>query len=82
MVPALGHAIRIFGLSIVACIVALMLAPQIEGAVLSHITGGDAALLPYHPIALSLLGLSVISIVGPGPRRRRLERAFAAPGQG
>jgi putative tricarboxylic transport membrane protein len=77
----LGYVMRILGLSIIAFIVAIVLAGQLESALLKTrlVTGGDYSLILDHQIALVFLGLSV---VWPGPRRGRMEPAGDTPGQG
>ncbi|MDF0601382.1 tripartite tricarboxylate transporter permease [Psychromarinibacter sp. C21-152] len=68
----LGYLMRAFGLSIVAFIVAFILTPELEGAIVSSrlITGDDPWAILSHPIALALLALSVVSIIYLGPWRR------------
>ncbi|MEQ9815053.1 MAG: tripartite tricarboxylate transporter permease, partial [Azospirillaceae bacterium] len=72
----LGCVMRAFGYSIVAFIVAFILTPQLESAVLQSrlLTEDDPSVVLDHPIALGLLALSVISIVVLGPRKRRVKR--------
>lgn len=69
----LGYIMRIFDLSIIAFIVAFVLANQLESALLKTIliTDGDFSEIVNHPIAMGLLVLSVISIVWLGPKRSK-----------
>lgn len=70
----LGYVMRLFGLSIIAFIVAFVLAGQLESALLKTmlITGGDVSQILDHPIAVALLVMSLISIVVLGRRRPSL----------
>jgi hypothetical protein len=76
----LGYAMRLFGLSIIASIVAVAPAGQLGSALLKTkpITGGDVSLI----LAPNFLGLSAVPVGRFGPRRGRSETADAAPGQG
>jgi putative tricarboxylic transport membrane protein len=80
----LGHVMRLLGLSIIAFIVAFVLARQLESALLNTmlIIGGDMTQILDHTIALAFLALSVVSVIWLGPRRGRGAPADAAPGRG
>jgi len=68
-----GYLMRTLGYSIVAFIVAFLLTPQLESAVVRArlITGDDPAQLLSHPIALILVAMSVGSILYLGPRKKK-----------
>lgn len=76
----LGYAMRSFGYSIVAFIVAFILTPQLESAILQTrlITGDDFGVIIHHPIALALLALAVASAIYLGPVRKKKEAELAA----
>ena len=69
-----GYLMRTLGYSIVAFIVAFLLTPQLESAVVRArlITDDDPAQLLSHPIALILVAMSVGSILYLGPRKKKL----------
>ena len=68
-----GYLMRTLGYSIVAFIVAFLLTPQLESAVVRArlITDDDPAQLLSHPIALILVAMSVGSILYLGPRKKK-----------
>ncbi len=68
-----GYLMRYFGYSIVAFIVAFILTPQLESAILKTrlITENQLMAVLDHPIALVLLALSVLSVIYLGPKRRK-----------
>ncbi len=68
-----GYLMRAFGYSIVAFIVAFLLTPQLESAVVRArlITNDDPMELFSHPIALVLIAMSVASIIYLGPRKKK-----------
>ncbi|MBL4813273.1 MAG: tripartite tricarboxylate transporter permease [Rhodobacteraceae bacterium] len=67
----MGYFMRIFDLSIIAFIVAFVLARQLESALLKTmlIFDGHFSDILGHPIAMFLLVMSAISIVMLGPKR-------------
>ncbi|MDF0600445.1 tripartite tricarboxylate transporter permease [Psychromarinibacter sp. C21-152] len=67
-----GYAMRVFGYSIIAFIVAFVLTPMLERSINQTIllTNGEWSELLNHPIALALFALSIVSILYLGPRRR------------
>ncbi|MBF9033277.1 Tricarboxylate transporter family protein [Rhodobacterales bacterium HKCCE2091] len=69
----LGCVMRVFGYSLVAFIVAFILTPELEKAILQTrlLTDDNYIVLLEHPIAIALIVLSVISVVVLGPRKRR-----------
>nr|WP_323771582.1 tripartite tricarboxylate transporter permease [Antarctobacter sp.] len=71
-----GYLMRSFGYSIVAFIVAFLLTPQLESAVVRArlITNDNPAELFSHPIALVLIAMSVGSIIYLGPRKKKAPR--------
>lgn len=68
-----GYLMRSFGYSIVAFIVAFLLTPQLESAVVRArlITNDDPMELFSHPIALALITMSIGSIIYLGPRKKK-----------
>lgn len=60
-----GYVMRMFGYSIVAFIIAFILAPLLERSVIQSVivTRGDPAALLDHPIALALLAVALASTV-------------------
>lgn len=68
-----GYLMRAFGYSIVAFIVAFLLTPQLESAVVRArlITNDDPAELLSHPIALVLIAMSIGSVIYLGPRKKK-----------
>lgn len=76
----LGYLMRAFGFSIVAFIVAFILTPELESAIVRTrlITGDRPAAILDHPIALALLAMAVLAVIYLGPWRRR-PRAQAGP---
>ncbi|MEQ8366129.1 MAG: tripartite tricarboxylate transporter permease [Roseicyclus sp.] len=68
-----GYMMRAFGYSIVAFIVAFLLTPQLESAVVRArlITNDNPAELLSHPIALVLIAMSIGSIIYLGPRKKK-----------
>jgi putative tricarboxylic transport membrane protein len=68
-----GYLMRAFGYSIVAFIVAFLLTPQLESAVVRArlITNDDPMELFSHPIALALIAMSIGSIIYLGPRKKK-----------
>lgn len=68
-----GYLMRSFGYSIVAFIVAFLLTPQLESAVVRArlITNDDPMELFSHPIALVLIAMSIGSIIYLGPRKKK-----------
>lgn len=68
-----GYLMRAFGYSIVAFIVAFLLTPQLESAVVRArlITNDDPVALLGHPIALVLIAMSIGSILYLGPRKKK-----------
>ena len=67
-----GYMMRSFGYSIVAFIVAFLLTPQLESAVVRArlITNDDPTELLNHPIAIILIAMSIGSIIYLGPRKK------------
>lgn len=79
-----GYLMRSFGYSIVAFIVAFLLTPQLESAVVRArlITNDDLTELFSHPIALVLIAMSIGSIIYLGPRKKKPETAEIPPPTG
>lgn len=68
-----GYLMRAFGYSIVAFVIGYVLTPQLERS-LSHallLTDGNLMEFFYHPIAVILIILSLISIYYLGPKKRK-----------
>jgi len=68
-----GYLMRACGYSIVAFIVAFLLTPQLESAVVRArlITNDDPMELFSHPIALILIAMSIGSVIYLGPRKKK-----------
>lgn len=77
----LGYVMRSFGYSIVAFIVAFILTPQLETAIIQSrlITGDDLTVIIYHPIAMALLFMAVVCAIYLGPVRKKKEAEIADP---
>ena len=71
-----GYLMCAFGYSIVAFIVAFLLTPQLESAVVRArlITNDEPMELLSHPIALVLIAMTVGSIIYLGPRKKKTPR--------
>jgi putative tricarboxylic transport membrane protein len=83
MAAVLGYIMRLTGYSTIAFIVAFVLTPQLERAINQTmlLTDGDLSQLLRHPIALALLGMSVLAIYFLGPRKNRKRDNLVAEAQ-
>lgn len=76
----LGYLMRLYAISPIAFLIGYVLTPELEAKMVQSvlITRGDPMKVLEHPIALALLGLSVLSLVYLVRRKRPAKAAVAS----